>query len=129
MTLGGVERKGHPVEPWQLAGAGPVQRGELRGRRIDAFALGLALLALNVLDVTVTHFGIAWLGAVELNPLVAPLVATPWVLVLKVGIPVCVLLLTPRVRSPYAVIGLRLAVGIYLVVVLVGMGQMAYALA
>jgi hypothetical protein len=96
--------------------------------RKAALALAVALLALNALDLTVTMFNIENLGAIELNRLVAPLLGTPWALVLKLGIPIGIIALATRVTSVWSVNLLRVAVSIYLVVVMIGVGQLAFAL-
>ena len=96
--------------------------------RKAALALAFALLALNALDLTVTMFNIENLGAVELNRLVAPLLGTPWALVLKLGIPIVIIVLATRVTSRWTVNFLRVAVSIYLLVVMIGVGQLAFAL-
>ena len=96
--------------------------------RKAAAALALALLILNILDVTVTNFNIKNLGAVELNPLMAPMIGTPWAVVFKVGIPITIIAMATWGRS-FRLLGvLRAVVGIYLVVVIIGLGQVAYSL-
>ena len=107
---------------------GRVPEGDLSELRKAALALAFALLALNALDLTVTMFNIENLGAVELNRLVAPLLGTPWALVLKLGIPIGIIALATRVTSVWTVNFLRVAVSIYLVVVMIGVGQLAFAL-
>jgi hypothetical protein len=111
-----------------LAMGGGVSEGNLSELRRTAFALSFALLALNALDLTVTSFNIEYLGAIELNRIVAPLLGTPWVVMLKIGIPVLTVILAARVRSSWILTFLRIAVSIYLAVVIVGVGQLAFAL-
>jgi len=97
--------------------------------RKAAVALALALLLLNILDVTVTNFNIRNLGAVEMNPLMAPMIGTPWAAVFKVGIPIAIIAMATWGRS-FRLLGiLRAVVGIYLVVVIIGLGQVVYAFA
>lgn len=91
-------------------------------------ALAFALLALNVLDLVVTNFNVNTLGAVEINPLVAPLIGTPWVVVVKIGIPLGILALSPWGRSTRVLGMLRVVVAIYLIIAIIGVGQLAYAL-
>jgi hypothetical protein len=105
-----------------------VSEGDTSELRKAAIALAFALLALNALDLTVTMFNIENLGAVELNRLVAPLLGTPWAMVLKLGIPLGIIALATRVTSRWTVKFLRVAVSIYLVVVMIGVGQLAFAL-
>ncbi len=94
--------------------------------RKAAVALALALLLLNILDVTVTNFNIKNLGAVEVNPLMAPIIGTPWAAVFKVGISIAIIAMATWGRS-FRLLGvLRIVVGIYLVVVIIGLGQIAY---
>jgi predicted anti-sigma-YlaC factor YlaD len=96
--------------------------------RAAAIALGIALVALNVLDLTVTDLSIRHFGATELNPIMAALLGTPWAVLLKVGLPTAILALTPRLCSGRAVVYLRMAVGVYMAVAIVNLGQLAYAL-
>lgn len=108
-------------------GFGAVER-EPSDLRRAAMALALALLALNVLDLMVTNFNVNILGAVEINPLVAPLIGTPWVVVVKIGIPLGILALSPWGRSTRVLGMLRVVVAIYLIIAIIGVGQLAYAL-
>jgi hypothetical protein len=96
--------------------------------RRAAVALAFALLALSALDLAVTNVNINNLGAVEINPLIAPLIGTPWVAVVKIGIPVGILAMSPWARSTRMLGQLRVAVAIYLTVAIVGVGQLAYAI-
>ena len=91
-------------------------------------ALAFALLALNVLDLVVTNFNVNRLGAIEINPLVAPLIGTPWVVVVKIGIPLGILALSPWGRSTRILGMLRVVVAIYLTIAIIGVGQLAFAL-
>lgn len=97
--------------------------------RVTATALAIALLALNVLDVVVTEFSVEHLGAIEINPLMAPLIGTPWAFAIKIALPLIVIVLATRLRSWHLVKFLRLMVMLYLVVVLINIGQVAYTLA
>ncbi len=113
----------------QLAWSGRVPDGDLPSFRRGAAALALALVALNILDYTVTNFNIEYLGAVELNPLFAPLIGTPWALVVKIGLPLMVVLLASAIRSTKALTVLRAVVAIYLAVAIFGLGQVALIVA
>lgn len=112
----------------QLAPGNRVRRDLLDLRR-TAVSLAVALLALNILDIVATELIVGSLGAVEVNPVMAPLVGTPWAATLKIAIPVCVIALATRVTSQRMVGFLRVAVALYLVVTLSLVGQIAYALA
>lgn len=98
----------------------------LPGIRRTAVALGVALLALNVLDLFVTNLIIERLGGFEANPLMAPLIGTPSAMLVKVGICVAVIALATQIRSPRMVIYLRVAVVIYLIVTTANIAQVAY---
>jgi hypothetical protein len=112
----------------QLAwGFGTVEGGRSDLRRA-AMALAFALLALNVLDLTVTNFNINNLGAVEVNPLVAPLIGTPWAVAVKIGIPVGILAMAPWAISTRMLGWLRVVVAIYLTIAIIGVGQLALAI-
>jgi hypothetical protein len=95
--------------------------------RRAALALAFALLALSALDLAVTNFNIDNLGAVEMNPLIAPLIGTPWAAVVKIGIPSGILAVAPLAMSTRVLGMLRVVVAIYLVIAIVGVGQLAYA--
>jgi len=98
-------------------------------RRHAAIALAFAILALNVLDLTVTNFNVDRLGAVEINPIMAPLIGTPWAVVVKIGIPILIIAMAPLGRS-FRMLGvLRIVVAIYMVIAIIGIGQIALALA
>ncbi|HSJ70815.1 MAG TPA: DUF5658 family protein [Acidimicrobiia bacterium] len=102
--------------------------GDHSGVRNAAIALGVALVALNVLDLMVTDLSIRHFGATEVNPIMAAVLGTPWAVLLKVGLPTAILALTPHLRSGRALVYLRTAVFIYMVVTIVNLGQLAYAL-
>ncbi|MGI9641685.1 MAG: DUF5658 family protein [Acidimicrobiia bacterium] len=102
---------------------------DIQDVRVTATALAIALLALNVLDVVVTEFSVTHLGAVEINPLMAPLIGTPWAFVLKVALPLIVITLATRLRSWRLVKFLRGMVALYIVIVLFNISQVAYTLA
>jgi hypothetical protein len=129
VALGGATAqgttRGHIVGLGQLAWSGRVPDRDLPSFRRGAAALALALVALNILDYTVTNFNIEKLGAVELNPLFAPLIGTPWALVVKIGLPLGVVLLASAIRSTKALTLLRTVVAIYLAVAIFGLGQVA----
>jgi hypothetical protein len=113
----------------QLAPGPVVDDRGVQDLRITATALAIALLALNVLDVVVTDFSVQRLGAVEINPLMAPLIGTPWALAVKVSLPLLVVVLASRLRSWRMVKFLRALVILYLVVVLVNVAQILYVIA
>jgi hypothetical protein len=94
-------------------------------RRV-AVVLALFLLALNVLDTVATNVLVGNFGAVEINPLMAPLVGTGWMIALKVGLPLVVIALCTRVRSRRPVILLSILVAFYVLVAALGLGQLAY---
>jgi hypothetical protein len=126
-ALGGVSRRGHQMELEQPVWRTRVVNGDSPELRKAAAALALALLLLNVLDVTVTNFNIKNLGAVEMNPLMAPIIGTPWATVFKVGIPITIIAMATWGRS-FRLLGvLRIVVVIYLVVVISGLAQIVYA--
>lgn len=104
-----------------------VRRGNaaLAALRANAGALAVALFALSALDLVVTRFAIGYLGAFEANPLFAPFVASELGIALKLGIPVYILWMASRVTKPHAVVALRIVVAIYVVVVLIGLVQVA----
>ncbi len=110
----------------QLAPVARVVDWQLPVIRRTAVALGVALLALNVLDLFVTNLIIERFGGFEANPLMAPLIGTPSAMLVKVGICVVVIALATRITTPRMVIGLRLAVAVYVVVTTVNVGQVAY---
>jgi Domain of unknown function (DUF5658) len=113
-----------------ITGAAPrAQRIHLAGRRRSAVALAVALVPLSILDLLITEFGVRHFGAVELNPIMEPLVGTGWAPLVKIGLPVFILLLAPKVRSGFVVAALRGMVALYLVVAVVNMGQLLWALA
>jgi hypothetical protein len=91
--------------------------------RPSAVALAIALLALNVLDLVLTDFGISSLGAREINPLMAPLIGTPWAMVVKFGIPLAVLAMATQARTERTVLLLRIVVGLYIVLIIVTLSQ------
>ena len=94
-----------------------------------ATALAIALLALNVLDLVVTQVAIDHLGAIELNPVMAPAIGTVWATALKVIIPLAVVALASRSRHIRAVHVLRGAVALYLAITVFTLGQVTLAFA
>ncbi len=101
--------------------------GEVRELRASAAALAITLLTLNVIDLVVTNLNIMHFGATELNLLVAPLLGTPWAVIATVGIPLAIVVLGMGVRSVQELRAIQVAVGIYMVVVLLGVGQALFA--
>jgi hypothetical protein len=97
--------------------------------RRAAVALAVALLALNVLDLMVTNLNVGRFGAVEINPLMAPLIGTHWAPIVKIGIPLGIIALAPWGRSARMLGLLRTVVAIYVVIAVIGVGQLAFALA
>lgn len=97
--------------------------------RSSAVALAIALLALNVLDLVLTDFGIRTLGAREVNPLMAPLIDTWWAVVLKVGIPLAVVAMATQVRSARTVLLLRVVVALYVTLAIATLAQIAFHVA
>lgn len=110
----------------QLATGGRVNDHQLPRLRRVAVVLALALLALNVLDTVATNILVLDFGAVEINPIVAPMVGTPLMVALKVGLPIVVIVLATRVRSRHTVIMLSVLVVFYAFVAALGLGQLAY---
>lgn len=102
---------------------------DLGGLRRVAVALAIALLILNVVDIAATNRLVGSLGAIEVNPLMAPLVGTPWMVVLKVGIPAAVISLATRISSRRSVASLSIVVGIYVLVAAINLGQIVYVYA
>ncbi len=100
---------------------------DLVGIRRTAVSLAVALLALNILDIATTTLVVERFGAVEVNPLMAPLIGTPAALLLKLGIPMGIVVLAARVRTRFAVNGLRVAVALYVCVAISLIGQIAFA--
>jgi hypothetical protein len=117
------------MDPTQLIWGGRVSGGDLKELRSGAAALAITLLTLNMIDIFITDFNIARFGATELNSLFAPFIGTPWALILKIGIPVAIIDLAMGVRSVRALTALQTAVAIYMVVVIIGVGQAVYAVA
>ena len=110
----------------QLATGGRVDDHQLPGLRRVAVVLAVALLVLNVLDTVATNILVLDFGAVEINPIVAPMVGTPLMVALKVGIPIVVIALATRVRSRNTVITLSILVAFYTLVAALVLGQLAY---
>ena len=97
--------------------------------RTAATALAIALLGLNLLDIMVTELAIDRFGAIEVNPLMAPIVGSQMASGLKVLIPLVILALATRARTRHSVMTLRIVVAIYLLVAIIGVGQIAYVIA
>jgi hypothetical protein len=94
-----------------------------------AVALALALAALSTLDLVVTEIGVSRFGAVELNPLIAPLLGTMWAPLLKVGLPTVIVLFASRIRTRFVFRALRTLVAAYLVVAVFTTGQLLLVVA
>lgn len=94
-----------------------------------AVALALALAALSTLDLVVTEIGVSRFGAVELNPLMAPLLGTMWAPLLKVGLPTVIVLFASRIRTRFVFRALRTLVAAYLVVAVFTTGQLLLVVA
>lgn len=116
------------METGQLAWGEHIVDADPPHLRTAAFSLALALLALNLLDLMVTNLGVENYGAVEVNPVMAPLIGTPWAVVVKIGIPLGIILLTLWGGSARVLRMLRVAVAIYVVVAMIGVGQLAFVL-
>lgn len=110
----------------QLASGDSVDDRRLPGLRRVAVVLALALLVLNVLDTVATNILVGDFGAVELNPLMAPLVGTGWMVLLKVGLPIVVIALASRVKTRRSVTLLSTLVVFYVLVAALGLGQLAW---
>jgi len=110
----------------QLASGGRVDDSKIPGLRRVAVVLALTLLVLNVLDTVVTNILVGDFGAAELNPLMAPLVGTSWMVLLKVGLPIVVIVLAARVSTRRSVVLLSTLVVYYVFVAALGLGQLAY---
>ena len=110
----------------QLASGDRVDDRSLTDLRRVAVVLAFALLALNVLDTVATNILVLDFGAVEINPLMAPLVGTGWMVVLKVGLPILAIALATRISSRRSVTVLSIVVAVYVFVAALGIGQLAY---
>jgi hypothetical protein len=110
----------------QLASGVAVDERSLPKLRLTAVVLALALLVLNVLDTVATNILVGDFGAVEINPLMAPLVGTPWMGALKVGGPLMVIALATRIKTRRSVTMLTIVVAIYVLIAALGLGQLAY---
>lgn len=89
-----------------------------------AVTLSILLLVLSAVDLVVTEIGIRHFGGVELNPLLAPLIGTPWALVVKLGLPATILLLAPKARAPFIARALKLAVVFYVAITVFNVTQL-----
>jgi hypothetical protein len=123
---GGAQEEGIEMAQGQLAPVVRTVDWQLPVIRRTAVALGVALLALNVLDLLVTNVIIERFGGFEANPLMAPMIGTPSALFVKIGICVVVIALATRITGPRMVTGLRLAVAVYVIVATMNVGQIAY---
>ena len=110
----------------QLASGDRANDRSLPELRRVAVVLALSLLALNVLDTVATNILVLDFGAVEINPLMAPLVGTGWMVVLKVGLPILAIALATRISSRRSVTVLSIVVAVYVFVAALGIGQLAY---
>lgn len=109
----------------QLASGGTVTGSDLSEVRTAAVVSAVALLVLNILDLVATDVLVGQLGAIELNPLVEPMLGTPWVVLVKVGLPMVAIALATRVSSWRAVGLIWSVIGIYVLVTLFNVGQIA----
>lgn len=110
----------------QLISGGRVDDRELPKLRSVAVVLALSLLVLNIVDTVATNILVGDFGAVEINPLMAPLVGTGWMVLLKVGLPLVTIALAARVGSRRSVTLLSIVVAVYVSVAALGLGQLAY---
>jgi Domain of unknown function (DUF5658) len=110
-------------ERWERARFGSAASGS-RGR--TAVALAIALVALSALDLVVTEIGVTHLGAIELNPLMAPILGTMWAPALKIGLPVFILMLASRIRTAFVLNALRALVAVYLAIAVLNVGQFVW---
>lgn len=110
----------------QLASGGRVDDHELPELRRVAVVLAFTLLVLNILDTVATNVLVLDFGAIEINPIVAPMVGTPLMVALKVGLPVVVIALATRVTTRRTVFILSMLVAFYACVAALGLGQLAY---
>ena len=90
-------------------------------RKITAFAI--MLLVLSAVDLLTTEMSLR-LGAVELNPLVSPIVGTPWMVLVKLGIPAAVVLAAPIAKTIVVARALKLAVIVYIAVAVFNVTQL-----
>ena len=96
------------------------------GPRRTAVALAVSLLLLSTLDLSITDLVIEQFGGIELNPIMRPLLEAPWTAVLaKVGIPVVIVGITLASASWRIVRLLRIAVALYMGVVIFTLAQVA----
>lgn len=109
----------------QLAGSS----ARLGVARRSGVSLAIALVALSTLDLVVTDLAIRSLGAVEINPLMAQFLGTPWALAVKIGIPIGIVAMATQLNSWRVVNALRIVVGLYMTVAIFTIGQVAYTLA
>jgi len=85
--------------------------------------LAVVLLGLSAIDLAITELAIRRLGAVELNPLMEPLIGTPWAVVVKLGIPALVVVTVHRARSRLVAVALAGTVAFYGTVSVVNVTQ------
>ncbi len=88
-----------------------------------AVALAVALYALSAFDLAITEIATVHLGAVEVNPLMEPLLGTPWAMVLKLGIPAAVVFAARKVQTRVVALALGAAVVGYAGVALFSIAQ------
>lgn len=86
------------------------------------------LLVMSAVDLVTTEVALR-LGAVELNPVMAPVVGTRWAVLVKLGLPAAVVLAAPRVRSLLVARALKLALIIYIAVVVFNVTQLIAVMA
>jgi hypothetical protein len=126
--MGSGDEGRHPVGVARTVWGRGVATSDRTDIRTGAVALAVALFGLNVLDIIVTRFNIDRLGGREINGLMAPLLGTPWEFGLKFGFPLAIIVLASAATSSRMLSLLRVAVAVYLVVAIIGVGQIAYVL-
>ena len=100
------------------------------GPRRTAVALAVSLLLLSTLDLSITDLVIEQYGGIELNPIMRPLLEAPWTAVIsKVGIPILIVGIALASRSWRIVRYLRVAVALYMAVVIFTLSQVATVIA
>jgi hypothetical protein len=114
-----------PTPAWD----GRVSGDRLRKVRNSAIALAIALFTLNLIDLTITNVNINNFGATEINKLFAPLIGTQWAGIAKLGVPALIIILAMHVKSTRPLNVIRAVVGIYMIVVIIGVGQAVWFIA
>ena len=100
------------------------------GPRRTAVALAVSLLLLSTLDLSITDLVIEEFGGRELNPLMQQLLLAPWAAVIsKVGLPIVCIGIALVSQSWRVVRLLRIAVALYMGVVIFTLSQVATVIA